>query len=130
MSRILVRRPSPSLATGELTHLEGEPVDAALALRQWQDYCAVFAQHGWEITEIAAADEHPDGVFVEDTVVMFGDLAVLTSPGASTRRGEVRTTRAAVDALAATGELQVAEIAEPGHLDGGDVLKVGSTVYV
>ena len=126
MSQILVRRPSPRLADGELTHLDRQPVDPRLAARQWQGYVAAFVDRGWQVTEVEPADEYPDGVFVEDTVVMFGDLAVLTSPGAPSRRGEVASTAAAVAALGRP----VATIIEPGHLDGGDVLKVGSTVYV
>jgi dimethylargininase len=127
---LLVRRPSPALADGELTHLDRTAVDAALALEQWRGYVDAFAARGWTVQEVEPADEHPDGVFVEDTVVVFGDLAVLTSPGASSRRGEVATTEAALQALPATQRLEVARIEEPGHLDGGDVLKVDRTVYV
>jgi dimethylargininase len=126
MPQILVRRPSPRLADGELTHLDPQPVDPELALRQWHGYVAAFADRGWQVTEVAPADEHPDGVFIEDAVVVFGDLAVLTSPGAVSRRGELVTTEDAVRALG----LPIARITEPGHLDGGDVLKVGDTVYV
>lgn len=127
---LLVRRPSPALAEGELTHIERTPVDPDLALRQWQGYVEAFATRGWTVHQVQPADEHPDGVFVEDTVVMFDDLAVLTSPGAASRRGEVTTTEAAVRSLVPELGLQVARIAEPGHLDGGDVLKIGRTVYV
>ncbi|MGC0370439.1 dimethylargininase [Microbacterium sp. SLBN-111] len=126
MSRLLVRRPSPLLAEGELTHLDRVPVDADLALAQWHGYVDVFRNRGWDVIEIEPADAQPDGVFVEDAVVVFGDLAVLCRAGAESRRGEAPTVAAAV---LASG-LQVAEIAEPGTLDGGDVLKVGRTVYV
>ena len=124
--RILVRRPSPRLAAGELTHLRRVPVDADLALAQWRGYVDAFRAHGWEVTEIEPADEHPDGVFVEDTVVVFGDLAVLASPGARSRRGELATVAPAVERLG----LAVHRIEPPGTLDGGDVLKSGRTVYV
>jgi dimethylargininase len=127
---LLVRRPSPGLAAGELTHLERSLPDPVLALQQWHGYVEVFAAHGWTVHEIAPADEHPDGVFVEDTVVIFDDLAVLTSPGAATRRGEVPTTEAALAGLPDGLGLEVTRIVEPGHLDGGDVLKIGRTVYV
>ncbi|MFT4221031.1 MAG: N(G),N(G)-dimethylarginine dimethylaminohydrolase [Microbacterium sp.] len=125
MPRILARRPSPRLADGELTHIERAPVDAALAMKQWEQYVAAFRSRGWDVTEIDAADEHADGVFVEDTVVMFDDLAVLTRPGADSRRGEIATTRSTLDSLGIPHE----EIREPGTLDGGDILKVGRTVY-
>ena len=127
---LLVRRPSPALAEGELTHIKRSPVDPDRALRQWQGYVDAFAARGWNVHQLQPADEHPDGVFIEDTVVMFDDLAVLTSPGAASRRGEVCTTEAAVRALPAGLGLQIAAITEPGHLDGGDVLKIGRTVYV
>jgi len=126
MPRILVRRPSPRLASGELTHLERVPVDAEIALAQWSGYVDAFREHGWEVTTVEPADEHPDGVFVEDAAVVFDDLAVLTSPGADSRRGELATVAAVVDGLG----LSVQRIERPGTLDGGDVLKVGRTAYV
>ncbi len=126
MPRLLVRRPSPRLADGELTHLDRVPVDAELALEQWRQYVQVFRDRGWTVTEVDPADEHPDGVFIEDAVVVFDDLAVLTSPGAESRRGEVDS---AARAVAATG-LEVVRLVPPAHLDGGDVLKIGRTAYV
>ena len=122
--RILVRRPSPRLADGELTHLTRAPVDADLALRQWEGYVAVFADRGWAVDEVEPADEHPDGVFIEDTVVVVDDLAVLTRPGVPSRAGEVESTARAVAALNIAGlGMQVARIEPPGTLDGGDVLR-------
>jgi len=128
---ILVRPPSPRLADGELTHLDRVPVDPALAHEQWRGYVAAFADRGGGVVEVEEAPKHADGVFVEDTVVVFDRLAVLTSPGVSSRRGEVTGTEAALRRLAADGlDLEVVRITEPGHLDGGDVLKVGDVVYV
>src|SRR4051794_16003245 len=98
--RILVRRPSPNLAAGELTHLGRAPVDADLALSQWQEYVAAFRSRGWGVIEMEPADDHPDGVFVEDVLVAFGDLAVLTSPGARSRRGELATVAPALEHMA------------------------------
>lgn len=126
MPRLLVRRPSPLLAHGELTHIDRVEVDPSLAQRQWEGYVDVFRARGWDVVEIAAADAQPDGVFVEDAVVMFDDLAVLCRSGAESRRGESATVRAAVEA---SGIRSVA-IEAPGTLDGGDVLKVGRTVYI
>lgn len=126
MPRLLVRRPSPRLAEGELTHLDRVPVDAELAMTQWQAYVNAFRTRGWEIVEIDPADDQPDGVFVEDAVVVFGDLAVLCRAGAVSRRGEAESVLAGVTASG----IDLAEIVEPGTLDGGDVLKVGRTVYV
>src|SRR6478752_5012446 len=98
MPRLLVRRPSPRLAEGEITHLERVPVDPELALAQWTAYVDVFRARGWTVIEVDPADEQPDGVFVEDAVVVFGDLAVVCRAGALSRRGEASTVRAAAEA--------------------------------
>lgn len=126
MPRLLVRRPSPLLADGELTHLGRVPVDADLALHQWEAYVDVFRSRGWEVIEVDPADRHPDGVFVEDAVVVFDDVAVLCRAGAPSRRGEAPSIRRAVEAVG----LETVEIEAPGTLDGGDVLKIGRTAYV
>jgi dimethylargininase len=126
MPRLLVRRPSPLLAEGELTHLQRTPVDAAVALEQWHAYVNAFRARGWDVIEVDPADEHADGVFIEDALVVFDDLAVLTSPGAASRRGEVDSAARALDGSGLT----VARLEEPAHLDGGDVLKIGRTAYV
>ncbi len=99
MPRLLVRRPSSQLAGGELTHLDRVEVDAALAERQWDAYVEVFRSRGWEVIEVEPAEAQPDGVFVEDAVVVFGDLAVLCRAGAESRRGEAATVRAAIEGV-------------------------------
>lgn len=123
---LFVRPPSTRLADGELTHLERVPVDADLAREQWAGYVEAYRSRGWDVRELPAAEEHPDGVFVEDTVVVFGDLAVLTRPGAGSRRGEVESMRPVVEAAG----LEVAAIEAPATLEGGDVLKIDRTAYV
>lgn len=121
----LVRRPSSVLQRGELTHLARSRVDLDLARRQWDAYVAVLADRGFAVVEVQPADDHPDSVFIEDAVIVFGRTAVITRPGAPSRRGETAGARAAVDGLG----LDVRDLAS-GTLDGGDVLKVGTTVYV
>lgn len=124
--KALVRCPSPRLAEGIVTHLERTPVDVGLALHQWQGYVDALAAAGWETLEVPPAPECPDSVFVEDTVVVFGGTAVVTRPGAEARRPETAETEVTLAALG----YDVARIEAPGTLDGGDVLKVGRTVYV
>jgi len=124
--RALVRRPSSRLAEGLVTHIEREPVDVDLALRQWSAYVAAMEAAGWETIEVSPVDHCPDGAFVEDTVVMYGDRAVITRPGADSRKPE---TAAVAHLLGALG-YDVVSIEAPGTLDGGDVLKHEGRVWV
>jgi dimethylargininase len=124
--RALVRRPSSRLAEGLVTHIERQRVDVDLALRQWSAYVEALHSAGWETLEVPPLDGCPDGVFVEDTVVMYGDRAVITRPGADERKPE---TAAVADLLGALG-YDVVSIEAPGTLDGGDVLKHDGTVWV
>jgi len=124
-NRALVRRPSSRLADGLLTHLDPVPVDVGLAGEQWAGYVDALTSNGWAAVEVPAADNCPDGVFVEDTVVMIGSTAVLTRPGADTRRAETSGT---AETLAAAG-FDVRPM-RAGALDGGDVLKVGDRIYI
>jgi len=122
----LVRRPGPRVTEGLVTHLERTPVDADLALRQWQGYVDALHAEGWRTVEVAPADECPDAVFVEDTVVVYGDLAVICRPGADERKPETTATEETLRGLG----YRIAHVEAPDTLDGGDVLKHGGTVWV
>jgi dimethylargininase len=123
----LVRRPSPRLADGIVTHLErSTSVDGDLALRQWQEYVDVLRRRGWSAVEAPPVDDCPDGVFIEDQVFVHGEVAVLCRSGAPERRGEQVGVREAVEAHG----YRTVEIEAPGTLDGGDVLKHGHVVWV
>ncbi len=122
----LVRRPSSRLAEGLVTYIDRRPVDVDLAHRQHGEYVAALRASGWTIREVPPAEDRPDSVFVEDTVVIFDEVAVITRPGAIERRPEVDAVEPVVRDLGLT----VAHIEAPGTLDGGDVLQVDSTVYV
>ena len=122
----IVRAPADTLADGELTHLERVPVNLELANAQWDEYVALLSNAGWDIVEVPVATGQPDSVFVEDTMVVFGNTAVIGSPGADSRAGEIVEAERIVTELGLT----IRRIEMPGTLDGGDVLKVGHTVYV
>ena len=130
MPRALVRRPGPKLADGLVTHIERSPVDVHRARVQWERYVAALDEHGWDTSEVEPADDCPDAVFVEDVVVVFDEVAVVTRPGAPSRRPET----AGAESAAQTAGLAIHRITEPGLLDGGDVLKVvtdeAKTAYV
>jgi dimethylargininase len=122
----LVRHPSQRLAEGLVTHIERTDVDVVAAVAQWHAYVGAFIAAGWRIVEAPPAEDCPDGVFIEDAVVVHGDLAVVTRPGNPARRPET----IGLDELVSRYGYEVASIRSPGTLDGGDVLKVGRTVFV
>lgn len=122
----LVRRPGPRVAEGLVTHIGRSPVDADLALAQWQGYVDALHAEGWRTVEVEPADDCPDAVFVEDTVVVLGDVAVISRPGADERKPETAGTEAALRDLG----YRVERIEAPDTLDGGDVLKHDGTVWV
>lgn len=124
--RALVRRPGPRLADGLVTHIERQPVDLSLAQRQWDGYTQALEDCGWYLVEVPPAEDCPDAVFVEDTMVVFRNVAVIGCPGAPSRRPETSAAERAVEALG----YSLNRIRPPGTLDGGDVLKVGDTLYV
>lgn len=122
----LVRPPGPHLAAGIVTHRDRAPVDVIQAARQWGAYCDAMRRVGWHLIEVAAADDCPDAVFVEDTVVVYRNVAVISLPGAPSRRPET----VAVESLLQGLGFSINHIVAPGTLDGGDVLKVDDIVYV
>jgi dimethylargininase len=122
----LVREPAATLAKGELTHLKRKPVKYLKAKAQWDGYVAALEAEGFRIRRVDADDAFPDCVFIEDAVVMLGQIAIITSPGADSRKGE----QDAVEATVLDLGLETRHIRLPGTLDGGDVLKIGKTIYV
>jgi dimethylargininase len=126
MPTALVRPPGPRLAEGIVTHIARQSIDVERAKRQWTSYVDAIRGAGWDTLEVAPAADCPDAVFVEDTVVVYENVAVITRPGADSRTAETAGTEEVVDALG----YRVERIPAPGRLDGGDVLKVAHTIYV
>jgi dimethylargininase len=121
----LTRDISPALQDCELTHLSREPIDLDRARRQHEAYEQALATLGCTVHRLPAGEDMPDSVFIEDTAVVLDEVAVITRPGAPSRRAE---TAAVADALAAHRRL--ARIEAPGRLDGGDVMVVDRTLFV
>lgn len=115
----------PSIASCELTHLEREPIDVAAAIRQHRDYEETLRSLGCDVRELPGLPHHPDSVFIEDAAIVLDECAIITRPGAESRRGEVD---GVADVLRPLRRLY--HIDSPGTLDGGDVLRVGRRLYV
>ena len=121
----ITREVSPSIGRCELTHLAREPIDVDLARAQHHAYEAALAELDCEVHSLPAAPDLPDSVFVEDVAVVVDELAIITRPGAPSRRREVL---AVAEALKSYREL--VEIEPPGTLDGGDVLVMEKEILV
>ena len=116
------RAVSARLAECETT--QAERVDVVRATAQHGAYETALAGAGFEVRRLPALDDFPDGVFVEDTALLLGAHAVILRPGAASRAGETAST---ADGLAGTFMLHRLQ---QGHVDGGDVLRIGDTLYV
>lgn len=115
----ITREVSPAFASCELTHLARVPIDVDVARAQHDAYENALEDAGCRIERLSGSVDMPDSVFVEDTAIVFDELAVVTRPGAASRRAE---TGAIAEALAR--HRAVCTIHAPGTIDGGDVLVV------
>lgn len=121
----ITRRVSASLADCELSYVPRTPIDPERAEAQHREYCRALVVAGCSVVELAPEAGMPDAVFVEDTALVLDEVAVLTRPGAPSRRGEGATVAAVLERFR-----PLLHIDAPGTLDGGDVLRIGRTLYV
>ena len=121
----LTRGISPAIADCELTHLTRTPIDLDAARRQHAAYEATLAALGCRVERLEADPAAPDCVFVEDIALVFEELAVITRPGAASRRRETAPVAAALARYR-----RHEHIAADGTQDGGDVLVAGRRVFV
>ena len=125
MQIAITRAVSAGIAACELTHLERQAIDLDRARVQHRAYEEALARAGCRVESLPALDELPDSVFVEDVAIVLDELAVITRPGAESRRPE---TEHMAPVLA--GHRRLSFIQEPGTLDGGDVLRLGRRIFV
>lgn len=125
MTIAICRAVSPSFAQCELTHIERVPIDMDRVRAQHHAYVQTLQRLGLEVIALPAEPDLPDSVFVEDTAIVLDEIAVMTRPGATSRRSEVQTVANALEAYRS-----LAFIPEPATIDGGDVLRIGKTLYV
>jgi dimethylargininase len=125
MLTAITRGVSPLLAQCELTWLDREPIDVGLAVAQHDAYERALAEAGARVVALPALDGYPDCVFVEDPALVLDEIAVITTMGAASRRGE-RDSLA--EALAPFRP--VMRMNGPGKLEGGDVMRIGRALFV
>lgn len=125
MRYALVRDISPRLHACELTHMDRDAIDVDLARRQHAEYREALETLGCHVIMLPADDDLPDCAFVEDPAVVLNGLAIMTRPGAKSRRPEGDIVEKAL-----APHRRIERIVHPGTLEGGDVLVIGKTIYV
>src|SRR5512139_2807243 len=123
----ITRQISPRFNECEITHIERIPIDLDLARAQHEAYVQALKGLGCgcEVLELPAEPDLPDSVFVEDTAFLLPEVAIITRPGADSRKPETESI-----AQALSPHIDLIHICEPATVDGGDVLVLGRKIYV
>jgi dimethylargininase len=125
MLTAVTRQVSPSINRCELSFHQRQPIDVARAISQHAAYQECLAEMGVRVVSLPAEPELPDAVFVEDPAVVVDEVAVISFMGAPSRRPEARSL---ADTLSRYRPIEF--LREPATLDGGDVMRIGRTVFV
>jgi dimethylargininase len=121
----ITREISPQFNECELTHIERTPIDLDVARAQHRAYVDALKRLGCDVLELPAEADLPDSVFVEDAAFILPETAVITRPGADSRKPETESI-----AQALSPHIKLVYIHEPATLDGGDVLVVGKRIFI
>ncbi len=125
LTQAVVKKPASSIVRG-ISSQPGVQPDYHRAVKQHREYLQALKSCGLQITELKADEDFPDSVFVEDTAITAENLAVITRPGAESRRGEVTAIRSCLEDFYDNIE----SLNPPGTLDGGDILRIENTFYI
>lgn len=124
-TRAIVRKPCQAMLSGLTEANMGLP-DYTLACEQHQDYISALKECGLQVTELPALEDYPDSCFVEDVALLTSKCAILTHPGAVSRRGETSHIEDAIKAFYP----KIERIDLSGHVEAGDIMMVGNHFYI
>ncbi len=125
MTLAITRKVSPRFNECEITHIDRTPIDLETARAQHAEYVKALLSLGCQVIELPEEPNLPDSVFVEDTAFILPEVAVITRPGADSRKPEIDSI---IKALSPHKKL--VHITEPASADGGDVLVLGKNIYI
>ncbi len=100
--------------------------DYEKALVQHAEYIGALQECGLEVLVLGANERHPDSTFVEDVALLAGNCAIITKPGAPSRKGET----AEIKGILSDYYSNIEEVQEPGTVEAGDIMMVGSHFYI
>lgn len=124
-TKAIVRIPGRSLISGLTSANLGVP-DYELAMKQHSSYIRALRSCGVEVTILEADENFPDSTFVEDVALLTSHCAIITRPGAISRRDEISL----IDSVLQEHFSNIERIEAPGTLEAGDVMMVGSHFYI
>ncbi len=124
-TRAIVRTPGKSMIEG-LSSAELGPPDYELALSQHAEYIKALRNCGLEVHILSPDERYPDSTFVEDVALLTDKCAIITNPGAPTRKGEITEIRNVLEEYYENIE----QIEDPGTVEAGDIMMVGSHFYI
>lgn len=125
MTIAITREVSPRFDECEITYIDRSSINLEIARAQHREYIQALKALGCEVIELAAETDLPDSVFVEDTAFILPEAAVITRPGAASRRPETDSIARALEPYR-----NLLFIREPATVDGGDVLVLGKDIFV
>ncbi len=125
MTTAITRKISPRFNECEITHINRTPIDLEIARTQHHEYVNALVEIGCRVIELPPEVDLPDSVFVEDTAFILPEVAVITRPGADSRKPE---TESIIRAL--TPHRPLVHVTAPATVDGGDVLVLGKNIYI
>ncbi len=124
-TKAIVKRPCREITKGLRKDFSLVP-DYDLALKQHDDYIKILEECGLDVEVLQASPEYPDSTFIEDTAVLTPSFAVMTNPGAETRKGEISLVKTIIEKYYS----RIYCIEEPGTVDGGDIMMADGRFYI
>lgn len=125
MLNVVTHLPSPALQECELTFVKSELIDIDKAAKEHENYCTMLEECGARVIKLGDNLSLPDSVFVEDPIIVFNEVAVLTSMGVESRRKELPALKKFFSQYR-----PIEQISLPAKIEGGDVLKIGRNIFV
>lgn len=124
-TRAIVRKPCRNMVLGLTSADLGVP-DFDLAVLQHQQYIAALKKCGLDVIVLEADENYPDSVFMEDVALLTPEVAVITNPGAESRKGEINGVKHVLDHYFD----HVESIDAPGTVEAGDIMMAGAHFYI
>jgi dimethylargininase len=121
----ITRAVSPAIINCELSFIPRQPIDLKIAREQHHSYELLLEKLGARVVSLDSQPDLPDSMFVEDPAVVLDELAVIFPLGTESRRREAASLAEAISRFR-----QLAYVALPGHLEGGDILRIGRKLFV